>query len=381
MNTLETYVLRQTLAPLLAILAALASVAILTQGLDQLSILATNRNSGFAFAWVTILALPQLVSLILPLAIFFAVAYAMNRMHSESETVVAYSAGVSYGRLAKPVLRLAIGAAVVHLAVTTLIQPAAYREMRETLHEVRADVAATLVREGAFTFPADNLTLYARERGPGGEMRDMMIHDARPRLPITYTARRGIVAMVEGTPAVVMRDGQIQRQQGDGTVEVLDFDQYMVPLGDFLVAAENFFLKPSDRFLFELFRPDNTSFYDQRNVNRLLAEAHFRLASPLLDPALALIALAGLLGGEFSRRGYGRRLAIASVIALSVRLLALGIQTAAADDPSLNPLQYGFPLLVCAAAGLVLLNAHPRRPPKRARGARVRDDAALAGAS
>lgn len=372
MNRLETYVLRQVLGPLLAILVALAALAILTQGLDRLSILATNRNSGFAFAWLTILSLPQLISLILPLVIFFAVAYAMNRMHGESETVVAYAAGVSYGRIAKPVLRLAFGAAAIHMAIVTLLQPMAYREIRETLHEVRTDVAASLVREGAFTFPADDLTLYARERGPGGEMRDMMINDDRPRLPITYTARRGIIALVEGHPAVIMRDGQIQRQLESGVVEVLDFDQYTVQLGDFIVETDEFYLKPSDRFLSELFDPDLTNFYDQRNVDRLLAEGHYRLSSPLLDPALALIALAGLLGGEFSRRGYGRRLAIASVVALLVRLGALAIQTAAADDPRLNALQYAFPLLVCLIAGMMLYNAHPRRPARRAR--------ALAGA-
>ncbi|MGE0830460.1 MAG: LptF/LptG family permease, partial [Hyphomonadaceae bacterium] len=337
-----------------------------------------NRNSGFAFAWVTILALPQLVSLILPLAIFFAVAYAINRMHTESETVVAYAAGVSYGRLAKPILRLSVAAAIVHLGITTLVQPAAYREMRLTIHEVRTDVAASLVQEGAFTFPADELTLYARERGPGGEMRDMMIHDARPRLPITYTAERGIVAMVEGVPSVIMRNGQIQRQQPNGTVEVLDFDQYVVQLGDFLVQSEEFFLKPSDRFLSELFNPDLTNYFDQRNIDRLNAEGHYRLASPLLDPALALIALAGLLGGEFSRRGYARRLALASVVALIVRVAALSIQAAAADDPALNPLQYAFPLLVSAGAGWVLMRAHPRAPSKAAR-KRLRREYAEAG--
>jgi len=367
MNRLETYVLRQTVGPLLAILTALASVAILTQGLDKLSMIATNRNSGFAFAWVTILTLPQLISLILPLAIFCAVAYAINRMHTESETVVAYAAGVSYGRLAMPVMRLAIAAAVVHLAVTTLVQPASYREMRETIHEVRADVAASLVKEGSFTFPAKDLTLYARDRGPGGEMRDVMINDASKRPSITYTARRGNVAMQNGKPAIILRDGQIQRQLRDGTVEVLDFDAYTVQLEDFLNTADDFYLKPSDRFLSELFNPDLTNFYDQRNVERMLAEAHYRLASPLLDPALALVALASLLGGEFSRRGYSRRLMIAGVVALVVRLAALGIQAACIDDPSLNPLQYAFPLLVCAGAGWVLLRAHPRAPPKRAR--------------
>jgi lipopolysaccharide export system permease protein len=362
MNTLESYIFRQALGPLFAVLAALAAVAILTQGLDKLSMIATNQSSGLAFAWVTILTLPQLISLILPLALFFAVAYAMNRMHSESETVVAYAAGVSYARIAKPIMRLAIAAMVAHLAVVVLVQPASYREMRKTVYAVRADIASALVREGAFTFPAEGLTLYARERGPDGEMRDMLVHDDRPRRPLTYTARRGAVVMLNGKPAVDMRDGQIQRQNSDGAVEVLDFDQYVLQLGDFFDAPEEFYLKPSDRFLFELFKPDLTHFFDQRWYNRLLAEGHYRLAAPLLNPALALIALAGLLGGDFSRRGYGLRLALAAVAALLVRLGALAIQAASAENPSLNPLQYALPLSVCLVAGWMLMTARPGKP-------------------
>ncbi len=365
MNTLESYVFRQALGPLLGVLGALSAVAILTQGLNQLDIIVNNRQSGFAFAWVTLLSVPQLISMILPLAVFFAVAYAINRMHTESETVVAYSAGVSYGRLAKPILRLSVLAALVHLAVTTVVQPASYREMRETIHAVRADVASSLVREGSFTFPADNLTLYARDRGGRGEMRDVMIHDARPREPITYTAREGAIALIDGKPAMVMRSGQIQRQRADGRLEVLDFDQYVLQLGDFFTASEDLVLKPSDRFLAELFFPDPTHFFDQRNIDRFLAEGHGRLAAPLLNPALALIALAGLLGGEFSRRGYARRLAYAAVAAILVRILALAIQSACVDDPALNPLQYALPILAIAGAGWVLLAASPGRPARR----------------
>src|SRR5215475_924904 len=103
MNTFSAYVFRQALGPLLAILGALAAVAILTQGLNQLDIIVTNRRAGFAFAYVTILALPQLISLIMPLAVFFAVLYALNRMHSESEIVTIYGAGMSRGRIARPI--------------------------------------------------------------------------------------------------------------------------------------------------------------------------------------------------------------------------------------------------------------------------------------
>jgi lipopolysaccharide export system permease protein len=355
MNTFAAYVFRQAMGPLLAILGALAAIAILTQGLNQLDLIITNRRAGLAFAWVTILAIPQLISLILPLAVFFAVLYALNRMQSESEIAVAYSAGVSRQRIARPIMQLAVLAALVHLGVNTLIQPAALEERREIFYALRTDIASSLVREGAFTFPSPDLTLYARERGGAGEMRDLLINDARPQFPITYTARAGAIVTVDGAPAIVMRDGQVQRMTEDGSVDVLDFDRYVLQL-ERLVEEETdyFFLKASDRYLYDLFFPDMTSYYDQRNVDRFLSEAHSRLSAPLLNLAMALIALAGVLVGEFSRRGYARRMMIASACALLVRLLALAFQAAATDDPRLNALQYALPLVAMLIAGALL---------------------------
>jgi len=349
MNTFSAYVFRQCMGPLVAILGALAAIAILTQGLNQLDLIITNREAGFAFAWVTFLAVPQLVSLILPLAVFFAVAYALNRMHTESELAVVYGAGVSRRRISRPIMQLAILAALGHLAINCLVQPAALKERRETLYAVRTDVASSLVREGSFTFPSKDLTIYARERGAGGAMSDLMIDDARGRRPITYTAKSGRVAVDGGAPAMVMFEGQIQRMRDDGVVEVLDFDRHVVRLGDFFENDESFVLKESDRYLFELFFPDLTSHYEQRNVARYLAEGHARMAAPLLNIALAMIAMAGVLVGEFSRRGYMRRMIVAAAAALFVRLAAIGVQAAAIDDPGLNPLQYALPI----GAGLI----------------------------
>ncbi len=361
MNTVSTYVFRQALGPLLAILGALAAIAILTQGLNQLDIIITNRRAGFAFAWVTILALPQLVSLILPMAVFIAVVYALNRMQSESEIAVLYGAGVSRQRIARPIMQLATLAALAHLAINVVIQPAAFEERREVFYNLRTDIASSLIEEGSFTFPTEDLTLYARERGGGGELRDMLINDARPEYPITYTARAGAIVTIEGRPAIVMRNGQVQRQTEDGTVDVLDFDRYVLQLGEDFQEPELFFLKASDRTLYQLFFPDLTTHYDQRNVEQFLAEAHARLSAPLLNLALAMVALAGVLVGEFSRRGYGRRIMIAAIIALLVRLIALAIQAAAADDPELNAAQYALPLLVMMAAGMAMGGKRARR--------------------
>ncbi|ANP44770.1 LptF/LptG family permease [Candidatus Viadribacter manganicus] len=354
MNTISAYVFRQALGPLLAILGALAAIAILTQGLNQLDIIVTNRRAGFAFAWVTILALPQLISLILPMALFIAVVYALNRMHSESEIAVLYGAGVSRQRLARPILQLAVLAAIVHLAINVLIQPWSFEERRKVFYDLRTDIASSLIEEGSFTYPSEDLTLYARSRGGGGELRDLLINDGRTEPGITYTARAGAIVTIEGAPAIVMRDGQVQRQTEEGGVDVLDFDRYVLKFDGVFDEPDLFFLKASDRTLFDLIFPDRTAHYDQQNIDEFLAEAHGRLSAPLLNIALALIALVGVLMGDFSRRGYGQRIMWASVIALVVRLASLLTQAAAADEPQLNSLQYALPLGVIVLAGLML---------------------------
>lgn len=361
MNTISVYVFRQALGPLLAILGALAAIAILTQGLNQLDIIITNRRAGFAFAWVTILALPQLISLILPMAVFIAVVYALNRMHTESEIAVLYGAGVSRQRIARPILQLAVLAMLAHLAINVVVQPWAFKERRETFYALRTDIASSLIEEGSFTYPTENLTLYARARGSGGELRDILVNDGRTDPPVTYTARAGAIVTIDGAPAIVMRDGQVQRMNEDGGVDVLDFDRFPLRFEGVFEEPEVFYLKSSDRTLFQLFFPDRTAHFDQRNIDQFLAEGHARLAAPLLNISLAMIALAGVLLGDFSRRGYGRRIVWAAIIALVVRLLALAMQSVAADDPELNWLQYAVPMGAILIPGVMIGGRTSRR--------------------
>jgi len=365
MTTLQAYIFRQTGMPFLVIVAGLALVAVFTQGLAQLDVIVEQRQSGLAFAWVTVLGVPLLMSLILPLALFFAVIYAINRMHSESELVVASAGGVSPWQIASPVMKLAAIAALAHLAINTVIQPAAYKEMRSTLFAMRGDIAASLVRPGEFSTAADGLVVFARERRANGELQEVLLVDrTNPARPTYYVAATGRVLMLDNKPGFFLNDGQIVQPKKDGGEDVLEFASYTFELGPFLPVPEAIILKPSDRTLGELFYPDLTYFYDQQNAETFKAEAHHRLSAPLLNFAMALIALVGLLGGEFSRRGYGVRIAWASAAALLVRVFSLGIQAACARNDDLNPMQYAFPVLVCAIGLALLLWSGSAKAPK-----------------
>lgn len=377
MSRFQRYLFRNVLRTLLAIVGGLALIALLTQGLTQMDIIVENRQSMLIYLWVSVLAAPQIISLLMPIALFIAAAGALNVAHRENEIVVAQASGMSNWQVASPVIRLATLAAVLHLGLNLWVQPAAYRELRATISSASTDLASSLVREGAFMSPSEGLTTFAR-RVENGQMRDLLVNDSRnPNELVTYIAKRGYIAESEGIPSIVMIDGHAQQLGENGALETLAFGQTSFDLAPFVNDQKAVILKESDRYLPELFFPDMTNYYDNANVDRLLAEGHARIAAPLLNIAMAMLAIYAVLGGDFSRRGYARRIAIASGVAVTLRLLAFGAVSAGQDDPALNVLQYALPVGVTLGISLFyfVIPAFKRR--RRAR-THMRPDMAMA---
>jgi lipopolysaccharide export system permease protein len=361
MSGFQRYLFRNVLRTLLAIVGGLALIALLTQGLTQIDLIVENRQSLLVYLWVSLLAAPQIISLLSPIALFVATAAALNLAHRENEIVVAQAAGMSNWGVSSPVLRLAVVAALLHLCLNLWVQPAAYREMRQTVSNASNDLVASLVQAGQFTEHPGGLTTFAREVN-GPEMKDVLINDSRtPSQTVTYIARSGLLALMEGKPAIVMRDGIAQQIGENGALEALRFEQSTFDLAPFVNDQKAVILKESDRYLPELFYPDMTNYYDNANVDRLMAEGHARISAPLLDIAMTLLAIFAVLGGDYSRQGYARRIALASAAALGLRLTTFAAVSAGEDDPALNALQYLIPLAVIAGVSFRFFREKPVR--------------------
>jgi lipopolysaccharide export system permease protein len=284
--------------------------------------------------------------------LFVAALVSLNRLHTEQEIVVCYAGGMSRARVIAPAMRLACTVAFVALVMNLFVQPATLRAMRETYFQVNADLASTLVREGQFNSPAPGLTVYAQTIGSDGTIHNLFIHQVKDDgSSTTYTANEGRLLKRQGRPVLQMRSGAIQEFNRRGVLNFLTFDDYQFDLSPLNDTDELIHYKPSDRYLHELLFPDLQQGWEVRNRERLLAEGHARLSTPLYNIAATAIALAAILGGGFSRLGYGRRIAVASAIAAGVRILGFVVQAGCETEAWLNPFQYLVPL---AAAGLAL---------------------------
>lgn len=351
MRLIDRYLLRQLLGPTVLATLALAAVALLSQSLTALDLIVSQRQSALVFAKITLLAMPQLINIVLPIALFVAALVALNRLHTEQEIVVCFAGGMSRWRVISPAMRLASTIALLALVMNLWVQPAAARLMRDTLFQVRTDLASTLVRPGEFTSPTPGLTVYAQSVDNKGNLRNLFIHqDKGGGDATTYTADEGSLTERNGRPVLVMRRGSIQEFSANGDLNYLTFDESPFELEAVSRKDERVHYKPSDRYLHELLFPDLEQDWEKRNQLGLLAEGHARLATPLYNIAFMALAVSGIIGGGFSRMGYGRRIAAVSAAAAFSRILGFIVQAGCEENAWLNIAQYAIPILTTALA-------------------------------
>ncbi len=351
MKLIDRYLFRQLLGPTLLATAALSGVAVLSQSLSALDLIVHQGQSAAVFFKITLLGVPSLISMILPIAIFVATLVALNRLHTEQEIVVCFAGGMSRWRVISPTLRLACLAALVALGINLWIQPLCSRVMRAELTRVRTDLAASLVQEGQFTRPSKGLTVYAREVRSHGRLSSLFVDQEKDNgESTTFTAKEGQIAARNGAPVLIMRRGSSQTLARNGVLNSLAFEEYIFDLAPFMPTDEAVHFKASDRYMHELFYPDLSQPWEKNNVLKLYAEGHARLASPLYTIAMVCLALAAVLGGGFSRMGYARRIGTAGAVAAAVRIAGVGVQAVCDDNVWFNVLQYAVPLLTAAWA-------------------------------
>ena len=344
MPQIEQYLFRQLRAPTLWAILAFAAVALLSQSISGLDLIVKQRQSAWIFIEVTLLALPKMLSLIVPLGAFVAALITFNRLQTEQEIVVCYAGGISRWQVASPAMRWAVWLALITLAINLWVQPLASRNMRAEINAARADLAAALVREGQFTEPAAGLTVYAQTIDRGGLMHNLFIHqELSDGSSYTYTAAEGILVKRATGPELVMRRGATQSLSKNGELNYLAFDEAPFSLAPYQVLPPPD-TKAEDRFISELLHPSPKDTWGSNHRDLMLAEFHSRIAGPLYNLTFMAFAISAVLGGGFSRMGYARRMAWVSALAIATRIIGFVAVDAAGDAPILNILQYATPI-------------------------------------
>jgi lipopolysaccharide export system permease protein len=350
-GSVTRYLAAQVTGPLIFFTLASTAITWLRGSLSYLDLVVNRGQSASTFLEFTLLILPAVVLLVLPLALVVATIFTIHRLHSESELVVLWASGLSRYQVIKSLMVVSSIVALLIYALALWINPMAQTILKNRVFEIRGDIAAGVLQEGTFNSPISQLTVYIRERKSGGELLGLLVHDSRnAQRPVTYMAERGLIIRSSDGPRLVMFNGTTQEiSRATGELVLLDFTENVFDLQQFAATPASRWHKPDERMLDELLHPD-WGIDEQRNFDLLVSEGHKRLSDPLYAFALPLVALFILMFGEFTRRGIWWRVAIALGVIVLVRVTGLGLNAYAVRHVWANILVYVWPMAISGLA-------------------------------
>ena len=374
MPRIDRYILGQMLTLFGFFALVLVSVYWINRAVSLFDDLLNDGQTALVVLEFTMLTLPLVISVVLPVAAFAATAYGTNRLAGESEMVAMQAAGLSPWRLARPILVFGLSVGIMVAILVHGLVPLARERLAERQTEIAENVTAQFLRPGSFQYPTDGITLFIRDIATDGRLLDLFIEDARnPDNQITYTSEEALVVRTDTGPVLVLLQGMAQTlryQGGRQNLAVTRFSEFSYDIGEMISSSDRRGRDLRDYSTWRLLTPDaellEATGHTPPDARR---EAHERLAQPLLAPIAAMIGFATLLIGGYSRFGVWRQVFWAILGLIAVQFLTNAAANAAGRDPAMWPLLYlpaAFGGALCVL--LLWLAARPRRLPRSAAG-------------
>lgn len=326
-------------------------------------LIADGQSIG-VFIEFTVLSLPNVIKLILPIASFAAATYVTNRLSSESELVVMQSTGFSPWRLARPILNFGVLTGLMMAALSLYLVPASLTQLDQREREIAENATARLLTEGTFLHPSENVTFYIGDITSEGVLRDVFLSDhSDATQSITYTANEAYLIKDVSGPKLIMVDGLAQvENKSDGRLFTTNFADFTYDISVFLQHSTNQ-RKALERIPTRdlILVPADISLKLNLDPGWIAAELHGRIAQIFMCVVAALIGFSTLLLGGFSRFGVWQQIVLAFVILVILEAMRNAVTSPVRNDADSWYLMYAPSLVGFVVVWLMLASrAYPR---------------------
>ena len=318
MSTWIKYVFKHLLLSTVSVTLILTFSIWLTQSLRFIDFVLLRGFPLTTFFKFIFFLLPDLLSILLPIATFIGVIYTYNKLYGDSELIILRASGLSNLQIVKPALLLCGVVIMVLYSINFYLLPASFQKFKNMEVEIRTKVGTHMIHAGEF-FPIKNVTIFVDQKNTEGVLEGILIQDnSKPNKKVTVMAEQGMILEQDKNLKVVLINGT--RQEFDLIKQkpsLLTFKQYTLDLSLSDAHPEKRELKPYERFIDELLNPSDENLDDNLAI-KLKAEAHQRIITPLVVLSFVLTGLCFILRGDYMRRGRSLKIAKATFSCLTI---------------------------------------------------------------
>lgn len=293
MSLLSLYIFKRMLATMALVTFGLGGFAWLAQSLRLVDMVAENGLPVGDFVILSIMLLPSLLWVMIPIAFFVSLLIVMNGLARGSELVVMHSLGMSHMRVLRPAMLLAAMLVVLQIFIASYGMPASFRYFKDAKREALSKPLNFKVKPGVLFSPQAGVTAYIDHYDEGGAAISVFIDDRRGADSVSYTAQRAIYDAEHS--ALILHHGTRQQRAGEGAApSILSFDSYIVDIKRFMQVEDVGVTSRStkEKYITELVADGD---------GKMRTELHERLIWPLFP--LVLVLIGGVAFMRYSRDG------------------------------------------------------------------------------
>jgi lipopolysaccharide export system permease protein len=321
--SIDRYILRLTVVPMLGVFALAASLLMLDKMLRLFDFVAVEGGPvGVVFKMLGAL-IPEYASLAIPLGLLLGVLLAFRKLATSSELDTMRAVGLSYNRLLRMPYLITLALVGVNVALVFYVQPLSRYYYEQLEYELRSGALGASIKVGEFTTLADRMAL--RIEASEDEGRRLIGIFARVSNKkgqvLSISAREGAFLATRDNPdTIILRltEGTIIQDTGMSgqTPRVLSFSRHDLPID--LPAMEKFRARGDatrEYILPELLRIgwSRDSAPDQRDAS--VASFNFRLVEIVMMLLMPLLAVALAIPPKRSTSALGVFVSIVMVVA------------------------------------------------------------------
>ena len=214
MTILSKYLIRQHLVPFVFALSACTGIMILNQISRRLPDLVGKGLPWSVIVEVFALSVPFVVAMTLPMAVLVAVLYTVSRLAVENELTALRAAGISLGRVMRPILLGGLFMTVLAFLFSDQVLPRSNHRLKTLLADInRAKPTFSLEEQVINEVQRDRFFLRANRIDPATyQMRDVTIFD------LTNQTRKRTIYADSGTMGFGADQRDLYLTLHDGTM-------------------------------------------------------------------------------------------------------------------------------------------------------------------
>ena len=312
---LDRFILGQLASPFLFGIMSFTVIIVSGSLLFTLADLLINRGVSMAQVFRLFLySLPAVVVLTIPMSCLLGTLLGFGNMSANSELVALKSAGISFGRIVRPVVLVCVFISIFSFAVNETVVPLSQKAAAGLMRQIYQRVPP-ISRNNVFIRDISggilNRIIYVREVMPrSGEMKDIMLQEFE----------NGDVRRVISAPTGFwsdgiwwLSDGQVFGVRDDGLVELLfRFERQRLNLDMNPSALASETTNPDEMNLEELYSAMKNAELHGNDSSRYEMFFYLRIAVPWASVVLALVGAS--VGSRPQRSSSGMGLGLSVVI-------------------------------------------------------------------